>query len=110
MTLPGANVDCQSCGDRLRTSKDSPRGLFKTCPNCSGLNGREHMFRKWPEAFGTTEKRIREEDPDGSQSWCEHCRFRRDGAADGLVPCSTVGTVELNNAKPKAPTLRRRTK
>ena len=37
-------------------------------------NEREHVYYKYPDKFGTTDKRITKTNPDGAQSYCVDCR------------------------------------
>jgi hypothetical protein len=69
---------CASCREPLNHSLADKGGNWKSCPNCSALNVREneHVFHRFPAAFGTSVKRISAETPDGRQSWCTSCRLR----------------------------------
>lgn len=107
MRLPGAGVECQHCGEQLREQHYSPKRRFKTCPNCSGVNGSEHVYRKWPSEFGITDARRSDSNPDGAQSWCEVCRVTPEGNPAVYVTCSKVANVEISQGKPTPPQIRK---
>lgn len=107
MELPGAGVECQHCGELLREQHYSPKRRFKTCPNCSGVNGSEHVFRRWPGEFGASDARRSDANPDCAQSWCEICRVTPVGNPAAYVKCSAVATVELSQGKSTPPTIRK---
>jgi hypothetical protein len=71
---PGKAVKCAHCGRRLRMSIKSRDGQWKSCPNCSGSHGTEHVFRRMPEDFGESEARAAAGVEGGDQSWCYACR------------------------------------
>ena len=64
---------CASCGEPLNRSRYSPSRDLKSCPECSVRNG-SHVFRPYPDAFGTSEMRASDEEPEGPQSYCSACR------------------------------------
>lgn len=106
-------MQCGDCGKTLRTSEDSPRGLFKSCPNCSGHTLDHHAYRRFPDEFGTTAARVGKDDPDGSQSWCEICRMKHLTNKNAVNPapftrCREVGEAELKFGKPTPPMKRRK--
>lgn len=70
----GTGLKCTSCSRLLRRSIKSKDGLWKSCPNCSGNNGAEHVFRRMPEDFGESEARAAAGVEGGDQSWCYACR------------------------------------
>lgn len=108
MAHPGDGMDCEYCARALRTSLDSTHGHYKTCPHCSGLTEHEHVFRKWPDEFGTTEARVDDLDVDGSQSWCRVCRADPQGNPAPFVSCHSVAEVEVSEGKPVPPSVRKR--
>jgi hypothetical protein len=67
-------VKCVHCGRRLRMSIKSRDGQWKSCPNCSGNHGTEHIFRRMPDDFGESEARAAAGVEGGDQSWCYACR------------------------------------
>ena len=81
---------CASCREPLNRSISANQGKLKSCPNCSALNAEanQHVFHPFPSAFGTTDKRVSEQAPDGRQSWCEVCRADH-GPLRG-TPCNRV--------------------
>jgi phage FluMu protein Com len=82
-------MNCTHCGKALNRVQYSRDGKLKSCPNCSVEGGGvEHVFHKHPAAFGQTEKRVTDRNPDGDQSWCEKCRGKK-GPVSG-TPCSQV--------------------
>jgi len=70
----GRALKCSSCSRRLRMSIKSKDGQWKSCPNCSGNHGTEHVFRRMPEDFGESEARAAAGVEGGDQSWCYACR------------------------------------
>ncbi len=68
--------DCSGCGQTLRKSIFVGGRGWKSCPNCSGENGHEHVYYPYPDDFGTTDERASEANPDGPQSYCLECRGR----------------------------------
>lgn len=65
---------CNHCQKPLNRSRWSIDRVWKSCPQCSVRNGDVHVFRPYPDAFGTTDARASEEDPEGPQSYCAACR------------------------------------
>ena len=65
---------CTVCGKPLNQSQWDENKKFKSCPKCSTENGEEHVYYEYPENFGTTEKRVSSNYPDGPQSYCVPCR------------------------------------
>jgi len=86
----GKTVKCAHCGRRLRMSIKSRDGQWKSCPNCSGDHGTEHVFRRMPDDFGESDARAAAGVEGGDQSWCYACR------SGG----STAGTVRLCHEEP----------
>ena len=75
-----AKMRCRHCYRDLLDGLlfDSERN-WKACPKCSEIVG-SHVFLQYPDDFGTSEKRITSDNPDGAQS---HCReHRKDKAPD----------------------------
>ena len=87
-----ARAKCAACRKVLNRSLLASSGKLKSCPRCSVLNGHEHVYLPYPEAFGTTEARITDANPDGVQSYCEF--HRKEGNEDrdlaGGVLCSNA--------------------
>ncbi|MBQ7504760.1 MAG: HNH endonuclease [Ruminococcus sp.] len=82
---------CKHCGKSLSDAQflllnDT---VFKSCPHCSTGVG-EHVFYKCPDAFGTTKKRITDNNPMGLQSYCASCRAKNKGPHENAVFCSDV--------------------
>lgn len=67
-------MKCEHCGEPLNKSVYSPGKTLKSCPRCSKANGQYHVFHAYPGDFGTTEKRVSRNSPDGAQSFCMTCR------------------------------------
>lgn len=67
-------MNCQACRTPLNQSVYNADKTKKSCPSCSKANGQFHVFHNFPSAFGTTEKRISNNDPIGAQSYCTICR------------------------------------
>lgn len=66
--------NCKYCDKPLNKSQWRKNGEYKSCPKCSKNNEREHVYYKYPDKFGTTDKRITKTNPDGAQSYCVDCR------------------------------------
>jgi 5-methylcytosine-specific restriction endonuclease McrA len=82
-------MNCTHCGKALNRVQHSQDGKLKSCPNCSVEGGGgEHVFHTHPAAFGQTQKRVTERNPEGDQSWCETCRSKK-GPVSG-TRCSQV--------------------
>jgi hypothetical protein len=84
---------CTACNVRLNRSRRDPSKRWKSCPNCSNRHGSEHVYRLYPDAFGTTPKRESEENPDGIQSYCYTCRQNQEPSftGPGVRFCSQLG-------------------
>lgn len=80
---------CVTCESPLNRSLYSIGRDLKSCPSCSQANGREHIFRLYPTAFGRTELRSTEGHPDGAQSHCLECRNSLEKTPD-IVLCRSV--------------------
>lgn len=76
---------CPNCQTVLRASvkkKASDGTLYKSCPECSGAAGMHvfYPFEAYNEnAFGTSDKRVSPNKPEGDQSWCIPCRGLKKG-------------------------------
>jgi hypothetical protein len=87
----GKGLKCTTCSRLLRRSIKSKDGEWKSCPNCSGTHGSEHVFRRMPEDFGESEARAAAGVEGGDQSWCYACRSGA-STAGGTRLCSQVAT------------------
>ena len=72
-------MTCCYCDKKLKLGmiqKRDPRTgeKYKSCPNCSKTHGKEHVFHPYPSLFGKTPARVSAKNPEGSQSFCIHCR------------------------------------
>ncbi|AUZ72279.1 hypothetical protein EKN35_21625 [Enterobacter asburiae] len=65
---------CSCCGKVLNRGIWTADGKHKSCPLCSATHGVQHVFRRYPEDFGTTDARVTASNPDGAQSYCIDCR------------------------------------
>ncbi|MDD3223203.1 MAG: hypothetical protein PHX70_00575 [Clostridium sp.] len=81
---------CKVCHKPLNQSQYSIDGKFKSCPKCSIINGKEHVYYAYPEDFGTTQKRASSNRPDGPQSHCKSCRFEKNDYPKPIL-CSEIG-------------------
>lgn len=83
-TTGDTSATCAACGKRLNRSRYSTDGRWKSCPSCSTDNGTTHVFRPFPDAFGTTPARETGKNPVGIQSCCATCRHEEaaEAAAD----------------------------
>ncbi|MFX3617918.1 MAG: hypothetical protein ACE3JK_10345 [Sporolactobacillus sp.] len=79
---------CTHCGKPLNEAQFRPG--FKSCPRCSTNGGEEHIYYPYPDAFGTTDKRITRNHPDGDQSYCARCRGNDQGPHMDGVRCSEM--------------------
>lgn len=70
----GGTERCSACGDRLKKSRFSADERWKSCPRCSGAHGAQHVYRRYPDGFGTSAARQNESNPEGWQSHCVGCR------------------------------------
>jgi hypothetical protein len=61
-------VPCGNCATDLRESLTSADGAWKSCPECSARNGRQHVFLPNPEAFEPPT------DDEATRDWCHACR------------------------------------
>lgn len=81
---------CEHCGKPLNQSQYAQNGTLKSCPRCSTEDGKEHIFYRYPMAFGQSAKRASASIPDGVQSWCVLCRGDDFGPHRGALRCSEV--------------------
>ncbi|MBS5979818.1 hypothetical protein [Dysgonomonas sp. Marseille-Q5470] len=65
---------CNHCGEELNTSQYRENKTLKSCPSCSVANGSYHVYHKYEEDFGVTDKRSSSSSPEGAQSYCTNCR------------------------------------
>lgn len=79
-------MNCNHCNKPLNVAQY--HNDLKSCPNCSTQNGVEHVFYKYPKAFGTTPKRATNARPDGPQSYCTACRGRQVQTEFDKILCS----------------------
>jgi hypothetical protein len=84
----GTGVKCAACDRALRSSIYREDEKWKSCPNCSGRQGSEHVLRRNPDEFGTTDHRVTDGSPDGVQSHCAACRVKEVPADSGRL-CSS---------------------
>lgn len=85
------DVLCKHCGKPLKKAQnkhDANGNKFKSCPKCSQDNGDIHIYYKYPDYFGTSEKRVTKQHPDGPQSYCQNCREEIFGPHVGAFKCS----------------------
>ncbi len=79
---------CKKCIRPLNEAQYSTDGKYKSCPKCSKVNGKEHVF--YPcDHFGYTDHRVTSNNPDGIQSWCPPCRGRGKSIGPGIL-CSNI--------------------
>jgi len=67
---------CKLCQRPLNEAQWRIIDQYKSCPRCSTENGEEHVYYKYPDDFGTTDKRSTTKHPEGAQSYCVKCRDR----------------------------------
>lgn len=79
-------MNCTHCNRPL--NKGQYHEDLKSCPKCSTRNGQEHVFYKYPKAFGTTPKRASARRPEGPQSYCVACRGGKDSPYFAPILCS----------------------
>ncbi len=84
-------ANCQHCGKPLNKAQYSDGKTYKSCPRCSEINGKEHIFFTYPNSFGDTAKRRSDNHPEGPQSWCYSHRFNKNAPiTPGGIPCSEM--------------------
>ena len=69
---------CENCGRPLHRTQWEDQDRWKSCPRCSQAHGTEHVFYRYPDAFGTTPNRATDRHPEGPQSHCQRCRGGND--------------------------------
>lgn len=72
-----------------RPVRDQSKAAWKTCPHCSAMAGR-HVYLPFPGEFGTTPKRVTDDNPVGVHSWCSFHRNKTN--TDLANPTSTRKT------------------
>ena len=86
-------VPCGNCSVDLREPLTPADGKWRSCPECSARNGRQHVFLPFPEAFDVVEAPANapaEAESDPRQSWCHACRS---GNTRGLTRTRTCRDV-----------------
>ena len=79
-------MPCAHCGRPLHRTQWADRKHWKSCPGCSQAHGGQHVFLRYPAAFGTTPLRASDDHLEGPQSHCERCR-------GGHAPDLAAGTL-----------------
>jgi len=80
----GRTAPCTVCGKVLDSSRRSPDGSWKSCPNCSARDGSEHIFYKYPDGFGESDERGSGDEQAVAPSWCLVCK------GGGAAPTSSA--------------------
>ena len=83
---------CKVCGKDLTEAQYAMKESYKSCPRRSTKNGEEHVFFRYPESFGESDKRITTNHPRGAQSYCSVHRSNSDRA----IPVSGILCSQLN--------------
>lgn len=93
-TKTATGVKCAACGGQLNRTRYSTDGRWKSCPRCSSLQGTAHLYRRYPDDFGTTNERVTDDNPDGIQSYCQECRQKGEPSLTGTHTrlCSDLAT------------------
>lgn len=84
---------CSVCGKPLNEAQYSKDKKYKSCPRCSVLNGKEHVYFLYPDNFGITPKRSTAKHPEGPQSYCGKHR----GKSNAETPCGEILCSQLQN-------------
>ena len=102
---------CSDCENKLNSSvyilvnRESRRFIWKSCPNCSKLNGSRHEFKLFaeftedgqpirsPSDFGFTTHRENISNPLGGQSLCGICRAKKSYTLPGLLKSQIQGQI-----------------
>lgn len=79
---------CKKCGLPLNISQYKENESYKSCPNCSKINGEEHVYFPYPDYFGTTPLRSSSSHHEGPQSHCQRCRGNGGGNYSDGRNCS----------------------
>jgi hypothetical protein len=84
-------MNCINCSRPLNESQYKTSGgiEYKSCPNCSTSNEKEHVYYKYPQRFGETTTRSSATHPSGPQSYCAPCRGRGNTLGSGEL-CSEL--------------------
>ena len=82
-----ADARCAHCDQLLKRSQHRDGGTMKSCPNCSMFEG-EHVFYRYPEAFGTVGAGAAEAGRD--QSDCRLCRSNAGLPHPGGISCGQI--------------------
>jgi hypothetical protein len=109
---------CRSCSRSLedgllyldatgRPVQDQSSAAWKTCPRCSEL-ARQHIYLQFPTAFGTTKRRITDENPVGVHSWCTYHRNELNKDSRNPAPNRTCGEPPARDAVQARPPVARR--
>jgi len=85
-------MTCRNCGRSLSYVQWAGVDRWKSCPRCSTRNGTEHVFYRYPEAFGTTPARATYHHPEGPQSYCSPCRGTGEPDLSASRLCSDVNS------------------
>ena len=81
---------CENCGQPLHRTQWADEDSWKSCPRCSQAHGTEHVFYRYPDAFGTTPNRATDRHPEGPQSHCQRCRGGNDPDFTEGMLCSDI--------------------
>ena len=102
---------CSECEKILNSSvyiladRESRRFLWKSCPNCSKINGSRHEFKLLAEFtedgqpirpssdFGFSAHRRNNSNPLGGQSLCGTCRAGKSYTLPGLLKSQIQGKI-----------------
>ncbi|SHJ93058.1 hypothetical protein [Paramaledivibacter caminithermalis] len=81
---------CRVCNKPLHESQRlTHNGIkIKSCPKCSTLNGKEHVYYE-EHVFGFTDERITHNNTDGIQSYCAPCRSDKLNTIHGIM-CNQI--------------------
>ncbi len=84
-------MNCKICGKLLNMSQYVMHDRYKSCPKCSEMNGEEHVFFRYPETFGKSNKRETSNHPEGPQSYCyTHRQNPNREIPSGGILCSEI--------------------
>lgn len=88
--LPTRRTPCTMCAQDIRDIVTSADGAWQSCVNCSGRNGRQHVFMPFPGSFDPNDVAPPEGEtsPDPMHGWCNACRAGT--RALGYRLCSAV--------------------
>lgn len=73
---PLRRTPCVACAKDLQEVLMAPDGAWRSCPHCSSRDGRQHVYRPFPDAFDPAEAGPPAEAPDDDprHHWCRDCR------------------------------------